>query len=412
MYDLLPDNIRQWHYVETIARDLFARYGYSEIRTPLVEDTQLFARGIGESTDIVTKEMYTFNDRKGRSLTLRPEGTASIVRAYVEHKLYAQQPLSKFYYAGPMFRYERPQSGRNRQFYQIGAEAIGSASPLVDFEVVDMVHSLFGQIGLRKHLLIVNNLGCMNDRPRFAEALRSYFSDKLPMLCPDCRERLEKNPLRILDCKVENCKKLAAGGPVTQDFLCDDCKRHDTVLRQLLSRAGIEHVFDPRLVRGLDYYTRTVFEIQHPALGARNAICGGGRYDHLIEELGGPPTPATGFSLGMEATLLAMEKEHVQPMAEPAPHVFICSVDEKALFEAAVLAVNLRSSGLRVELDYEGRSLKAQMKLANKLRSRFAVILGEEELAKLSARVRDMSTGEESVVSLEGLAAKLVEVAK
>ncbi|UCD59344.1 MAG: histidine--tRNA ligase [Candidatus Hydrogenedentota bacterium] len=407
MYDLLPDKIGQWQHLETVARTLFQRSGYSEIRTPIVEDTQLFARGIGESTDIVTKEMYTFTDRKGRSLALRPEGTASIVRAFIEHKLHVRQPFSKFYYIGPMFRYERPQTGRNRQFYQIGAEAIGSASPLVDFEIIEVSHSLLRNIGFKKLILILNSLGCSNDRPRFSEALRSYFGDKLPMLCPDCRQRLERNPLRVLDCKVENCKKLAAGAPVTQHHLCEDCKSHLDVLCELLGRAGIEYGVDPYLVRGLDYYTRTVFEIQHPSLGARAAVCGGGRYDNLVEQMGGPPTPATGFSLGIEATLIAMQKEGLQaPPARP-PDAFICSVGDRASFEGALLAAKLRDSRLRVELDYGGRSLKAQMKLANKLGARFAVILGEEELAQGSARVREMAAGEESLVPLKALSSKL-----
>ena len=407
MHDLLPAEIGQWHHIETTARELLHRYGYSEIRTPLVEDTQLFARGIGESTDIVTKEMYTFTDRKGRSLTLRPEGTASIVRAYVEHKLYARQSLSKLYYIGPMFRYERPQTGRNRQFYQIGAEVIGSSSPSVDFEIIDISHSFFRALGFKKLVLVVNSLGCSSDRPLFAEALRSYFSDRLPMLCPDCRERWNTNPLRILDCKVENCRELAAAGPTPDQHLCADCRDHLAALREFLTRAGIEHVMDPRLVRGLDYYTRTVFEIQHPSLGARNAVCGGGRYDNLVEQVGGPPTPATGFSLGIEATAIAMRREKLAIPAAPARDAFICSVGERASFEAVLLARDLRAAALRVELDYEGRSLKAQMKLADKLGARFAVILGEEELARRSARVREMSTGAESEVSLEALASRL-----
>ncbi|MBI5118018.1 histidine--tRNA ligase [Candidatus Poribacteria bacterium] len=409
MYDLLPDIVPQWHHIETTARGLFQRYGYSEMRTPIVEDTQLFARGIGELTDIVTKEMYTFADRKGRSLTLRPEGTASIVRAYVEHKLYSRQPFSKLYYIGPMFRYERPQTGRNRQFFQIGAEAIGSSSPLIDFEIIEVANSFFRSIGFKKLVLILNSLGCSKDRPRFAESLRNYFADKLPMLCPDCRERLDRNPLRVLDCKVENCKRLAAGAPTTEQHLCEDCKRHLDTLRELLKRSAIEHVLDPRLVRGLDYYTRTVFEFQHPALGARSAVCGGGRYDNLVEQIGGPPTPAAGFSIGMEATLIAMEREELHAPPAPMPAAFICSVGEAALTEAALLTAKLRNTGLSVEMDYEGRSLKAQMKLANRSGVRLAIILGDEELAQGSARVREMATGEESIIPLADLESSLPE---
>jgi histidyl-tRNA synthetase len=306
-----------------------------------------------------------------------------------------------------MFRYERPQAGRNRQFFQIGAEAFGSASALLDFELISLAQSFFSALGFKNLELILNSLGCSNDRPAYANALRAYFSDKLPLLCPDCVERLEKNPLRVLDCKVENCKHLAAGAPTMQEHLCADCINHLNSLRKLLDRAGISYVLDPRLVRGLDYYTRTVFEFQHPALLARNAICGGGRYDNLVEEIGGPPTPAAGFSIGVEATLVAMEKEDLATPTEAAPEAFICSVGEPALLEAALLASRLRDAGIKVELDYEGRSLKAQMKLANKLGVRFAIILGEEELARESARMREMATGEESVVALRKIPARL-----
>lgn len=407
MYDLLPDDIRHWHHIEGVARNLFHGHGYSEIRTPLMEETHLFARGIGETTDIVTKEMYTFTDRKNRSLTLRPEGTASIVRAYIEHKLHARESFTKLYYMGPMFRYERPQAGRNRQFYQIGAEAIGSSSPMVDFEIIETAFSLLMKLGLTDATLIINNLGCSEDRPEFAEALRRFFKDKAPMLCPDCVRRLETNPLRVLDCKVENCKALAAGAPTTQHHICEECRNHFDVLCNLLGGANIEFTIDPRLVRGLDYYTRTVFEIHHTALGARSAICGGGRYDGLVEEIGGPPTPATGFSLGVEAVITAMKKEKLSPPQEPCPDAFLCPIGEKAAFEAALLAVRLRAAGLFVELGYEGRSLKSQMKQADKLNATFAVIIGDDELAQKSVRLREMATGTESVVSMETLHSEL-----
>ncbi|GAB4345741.1 MAG: histidine--tRNA ligase [Candidatus Abyssubacteria bacterium] len=407
MYDLLPDDIRRWRYLEDTGRELFQRYGYREIRTPLVEETQLFARGIGESTDIVTKEMYTFPDRKGRSLTLRPEGTASIVRAYVEHKLYTQRPFAKFYYVGPMFRYERPQAGRNRQFFQMGAEAIGSASPLVDFEIIHLAYSFFAILNFKEFSLILNSLGCSKDRPRFAEALRSYYADKGPMLCDDCRKRLDRSPLRLLDCGMENCKKLAVAAPTTQQYLCLECAQHFETLQSLLEEAKVKYQLDRHLVRGLDYYTRTVFEIQHPALGARSAICGGGRYDNLVEEIGGPPTPAAGFSIGIEATLLAMEKENIEVPPQPQPDAFICSVGEQAVRKAVLMAIQLREAGFFIELDFEGRSLKAQMKLANKLAARFAIILAEKELAEHSARLKDMSSGEESVVPLREVANKI-----
>jgi histidyl-tRNA synthetase len=407
MYDILPDEVWRWQHLETTARELFRTHGYSEIRTPILEETQLFARGIGESTDIVTKEMYTFADRKGRSFTLRPEGTASIVRAFVEHKLHARQPLSKLYYIGSMFRYERPQAGRNRQFFQIGAEAIGSNSPIIDFEIIELAYSFFGTLGFKSLELGLNSLGCAKDRKAYGSILREFFEDKRSMLCGDCRERLEKNPLRVLDCKVENCQKLAASAPTTKQHLCEECIVHLDTVCDLLERAGIKHTIDPRLVRGLDYYTRTVFEIHHAALGARSAICGGGRYDNLVEQIGGPPTPATGFSIGIEATLLAMEKEGAPAPEEPAPDAYICSIGREASFEAARLATELRRENLSIELDYEGRSLKAQMKQANKLGARFALILGDDELARNSARARDMSTGEEETIPTTALVKKL-----
>ncbi|MBI4831284.1 MAG: histidine--tRNA ligase [Candidatus Lindowbacteria bacterium] len=285
--------------------------------------------------------------------------------------------------------------------------AIGSSSPLVDFEIIEIAHSFFRKLGFQRLTLILNSLGCANDRPRFAESLRAYFKDKLPMLCPDCRGRLDRNPLRVLDCKVENCKRLAAGAPTTEQHLCDDCRSHLQTVRELLKRGEIEHVLDARLVRGLDYYTRTVFEIQYQGLGARSAVCGGGRYDNLVEEIGGPPTPAAGFSIGMEATLIAMEREGLQAPTAPMPIAFICSVSEATSIEAALLATKLRNSGLSVEMDYEGKSLKAQMKLANKSGVRFAIILGEAELAQRSARLREMASGEESVVPLADLASWL-----
>ena len=412
MYDLLPDESWRWQRLEATARETFKNHGYSEIRTPIIEETQLFARGIGESSDIVTKEMYTFADRKERSFTLRPEGTASIVRAFIEHKLHARKPLSKLYYIGPMFRYERPQAGRNRQFYQIGAEALGSDSPLLDFEIIELAYSFFRKLGFKNLDLSINSLGCSKDRKVYSAALREHFSDKLPMLCGDCRERLEKNPLRVLDCKVESCQNLAATAPTTDQHLCDECGEHLDIVCKLLDRVGIKHKVDTRLVRGLDYYTRTVFEIHHSALGARSAVCGGGRYDGLVEQIGGPPTPATGFSIGIEATLLAMEKEGVEITAGPGPDAYICSIGAEASLEAALLATELREANLAVEFDYEGRSLKAQMKQANKMSVRFALILGDDELAKKSVRLRVMAIGMESTVLRSDLQKLLSELCK
>lgn len=408
MHDLLADELWQWNHLENVARKLFQNHGYSEIRTPILEETRLFEAGIGESTNIIAKELYSLTDPKERSFTLRPEGTVSTIRAYIEHKLHTQEPLAKLYYIGPMFRYRRPLEGRGRQFYQIGAEAIGSASPLVDFEIIEIAHSLFRKLGCKKAELVLNNLGCPKDRLIFAEALRKYFEEKLPMLCADCQQWMDKNPLRALACEVETCRKLATDSPDPPERICDDCKKHFDAVRELLRRTGIEYSTDHRLVRGPDYYTRTIFEIRNAELGPGTNMCEGGRYDKLVERVGGQPTPAVGFSVAMEAVVLAMEKERIKTPHQPTPDAFICSEGEKPKFETALLAARLRDAGLWVETDYKGESIKAQTKLAHVMRSKFVVVIGEEELKQGSALVRETATGAESIVPMIALSGKLL----
>ncbi len=397
--DVLPDRTPAWRLVEDSFRAVLDRYGFGEIRTPVFEHTELFLRGVGESTDIVQKEMYTFSDRKGRSMTLRPEGTASVARAYVEHKLYAGPKPWKVFYLGPMFRYERPQAGRYRQHQQIGAELLGVESPAADFEMIALFTDLLAAIGLSGVSALVNSVGDSVCRPAYTEALRAYLCDRMDALCPDCVRRVETNPLRVLDCKVPGCRTVAEGIPSIQDHLCDACRAHQDAVLGLLREAGIGFTVDDRLVRGLDYYTRTVFEIQHGGLGAQNAVGGGGRYDRLVEEVGGPGTPGVGFSTGVERILLALEAEGVALPGQPAPQVAIVVAGGEAERRAAsVLARRLRAR-FRTDVDLAERSLGAQMKSANKAGAKAVVVVGEGELASGAWTVKDMVSGEQSPVA-------------
>ncbi len=395
--DILPSETARWRQVEAAARRILERYGYQEIRTPIFERTELFVRGIGEGTDIVEKEMYTFQDKGKESLTLRPEGTAPVVRAYLEHRLDTVGSVCKVYYLGPMFRHERPQAGRFRQFHQIGAEAIGIEDPALDAEVLALLCHLFEVLGVQGVELQLNSIGCENCRPIFRDQFAAYMRKKRARLCPDCLIRLERNPLRILDCKVEGCRKLVADAPKSTEFLCDKCGGHFRRLQGLLRLLRIDYTLNERLVRGLDYYTRTTFEFLHPALGAQNAIAGGGRYDRLVEEMGGVPTPGIGFAIGMERLLAALSREKRE---EPRTGIFVATLGEEAFQSGLLLVQELRRRGLRSVLDMEGRSLKSQMRLAHKEGYRHAVILGDEELKAGMATVKDMAKGEQRQVPL------------
>jgi len=406
--DILPDSVGQWRYVEEKIRRICGLFGFQEIRTPVFEHTELFLRGIGETTDVVEKEMYTFTDRGGRSITLRPENTASAVRAYLEHKLYANVAVNKLFYIGPMFRYDRPQAGRYRQFHQFGVEAFGSASPAADAEVILLAVSFLKELGLSELRLSLNSVGCPHCRPLYREKLQEFFADKRGALCTDCQSRFERNPLRILDCKNERCQELSQGAPEMTDCLCVDCRDHFERLQSILTAAGASYVLNPRLVRGLDYYTKTAFEIQYAPLGAQSAVCGGGRYDGLVAECGGPDTPAIGFAAGMERVLLALEKQHLLPDLSDAPDVMLVALGDAAQDVAFQTLCRLRGRGLRAEMDFSDRSLKAKMKQADKSGVRYAVIIGEDEVKSDAALLKDMTTGEQEKIALQDLENQLL----
>jgi histidyl-tRNA synthetase len=398
--DMLPRESAKWQFVEAKFREICSTYGYREIRTPAFEDTRLFTRSIGETTDIVSKEMYTFTDRGGRSITLRAEGTAPVVRAYVEHNLAAEQPLNKLYYITSVFRYERPQAGRYREHHQLGVEAIGASDPALDAEVIGLAMSFLSSLGIESLQLKINSVGCENCRPAYREALRKYAEPFLSELCETCQVRYEANPLRMLDCKVERCKEIFADAPSILDVLDDDCRAHFDSVKRNLELIGVKSVVDTRLVRGFDYYTRTVFEIVSEQLGAQNSVLGGGRYDNLVEELGGPATPAAGFGMGEERLLLTLEKLGIELPADSRITVFVSTLGESARSAGLSLLAELRKQGIASETDYGGRSLKAQMRLAGKLGARFVALVGDDEIARGVAMLKNMETGEQSEVAL------------
>ena len=400
--DLLPPHTEVWNHVETVARAVFRTYNYREIRTPILEETQLFARGVGEDTDIVTKEMYTFTDRDETSLTLRPENTASVIRAYIEHRLDQRPGVQKLYYIGPMFRRERPQKGRYRQFFQFGAEAIGSESPVVDAEVIEMVMELLARAGLRGAKLLVNSVGDPMCRPQYVERLRQELKKVAPQMCGDCQRRADTNPLRVLDCKVEADQPIIDKLPSIIDYLCDDCRAHFDAVKQYLTDRGIEYEVHPRMVRGLDYYMRTTFEVVHGSLGAQNSVLGGGRYDGLAESLGSKVhSPGIGFSIGEDRLVMSVEEAW-----KPVPlDLFIAALGGPAIRHAAMLASDFRRAGLSVDL-VEGK-LKRTMELANKFGARFTLILGEDEMAAGRYTLKDMSTGEQQSLGRDEIIARL-----
>lgn len=406
--DILPDGVERWRYVEGKIRDICERFGYREIRTPLFEHTELFQRGIGDTTDVVEKEMYTFLDRGGRSITLRPENTAAAVRAYLEHKLYAEDALTKLFYIGSMFRFDRPQKGRFREFHQFGVEALGEASPAVDAEIILLAVRFLESLGLKELSLSINSVGDPACRPVYRQKLKDFFKEKLDGLCDDCRSRYDRNPMRILDCKNERCHSLSIGAPEITDCLCDECAEHFEKVKSYLTAAGVPFTCDPRLVRGLDYYTKTAFEIKYEPLGAQSAVAGGGRYDGLVEEIGGAPTPAVGFAVGLERVMLAMEMQNLFPEMEEGADAFVVAMGDEAKDEAFCLLAELRDAGLSARMDYAGHSMKSQMKQADKANARYALILGEDELAKGVVTVRDMESSGQEQVAREDIVNKLL----
>lgn len=406
--DMLPDVASAWEHMTRTAQEFFSRYGYEPVYTPLFEHTEIFMRGIGEATDIVAKEMYTFLDRGNppNSLTLRPEGTASVVRAAVQHNLVPPGSSAKFYYLGPMFRYERPQKGRMRQFWQIGIELLGAPKPSADAEVIAMLWRFFETLGIPADTmrLLVNSMGDENCRPAYREMLAIYIRQHAADLCEECNRRADTNPLRAFDCKNPKCAGVMSGAPLLRDRLCDECAGHYAEVGSLLDALGIPYTEEPRLVRGLDYYTRTVFEVQVEAgLGSQNAIGGGGRYDRLMEMFGGKPTPGLGFALGFERTLLAIQAAGVKAFLPRRAEVYVAGVDKAAAKDAFVLAQVLRDNGIVTELDHLGRSLKAKFKQADRLGARIVVVVGPDEIAAGEVTLRDMETKHESRVPLGSL---------
>jgi len=399
--DVLPDESWRWQYVEKAVLETARLFGFKEIRFPTFEHTELFARGVGDTTDVVQKEMYTFTDKGDRSVTLRPEGTAGAMRAIIEHGLLGGALPLKVCYLLSCFRYEKPQAGRLREFHQFGAELVGTASASADAEVISMMSQFFEEIGLTGITLEINSIGCPDCRADYTRALQEYFGAHRDELCETCQGRLDRNPMRILDCKSPICQKISEGAPTVLDYLCDDCRAHFDELQERLTSLGIEYTINPRIVRGLDYYTRTVFEFVSDCIGAQGTVCGGGRYDGLIEELGGPSTPSIGFAMGLERLLLLMEKTGCEFPDEQPCDIYIGSMGKKASIAAASIAAELRREGFSAECDVCSRSVKAQMKYADKLGARLSGIIGDSELEKGSFVIKNMKDGTSAEVSLE-----------
>lgn len=399
MNDILPDQIGWWQMVEKAAREVLENFGYREIRTPVPEKLELFARSIGESTDIVEKEMYAFQDRNGDWLALRPEATASIVRAYVQHKLHADTMLQKFYAIGPMFRHERPQKGRYRQFHQIDAEVFGIDSPMIDAEMMHMLRLFLDRLGIPEVVLHINTLGCPECRKVYREKLRDYLYSKGDDFCPDCLRRRDTNPLRVFDCKVERCQNLIEGAPALIDHICEECRAHFDAVKDYLDKLGTRYVVNPRIVRGLDYYMRTTFEVITDRLGSQSAVGGGGRYNGLVRDLGGPDVPGIGFAIGMERLIMLLQQERQE--AFRMPDVFVAALGQQARTCGFLLVQHLRDLQVEAEMDYEGRSLKSQMRRADKSGARYVLIVGEDEMNRGEAQLRDLREKTQKILPLD-----------
>ena len=405
MNDILPGDVETWQYLEEQARRVFAAFGYREIRVPVAEKTELFCRSIGETTDIVEKEMYTFSDKGGTSMTLRPEGTAPVMRAFIQHKIYAQDPVSKLYYIGPMFRHERPQKGRYRQFHQIGAEVIGVDDPKIDAQILAMLSHYFTTTNIPDVALQINSLGCPECRPTYRESLIKFLDQRLAELCADCQRRYTSNPLRVLDCKVPGCKEATFAAPAMLDNLCMCCDTHFSQVKEHLDALSVDYTVNPRMVRGLDYYTKTTFEMVTNSLGAQNAVAAGGRYDGLISDLGGPELPGIGFAIGLERLALMLGEQSIDP---PRPELFIATLGEAATKAGFLMLTRLQRQGILVEMEYTGKSLKAQLRRADKLKTRRVLILGEDELARGVVQLRLMDESLQEEVNLDGLETRLL----
>lgn len=401
--DMLPQEAYKWHYVENIAREVAACFGFKEIRTPMFEHTELFLRGVGETTDIVTKEMYTFDDKGGRSMTLRPEGTAGVARCFIENGLHQGVMPMKAYYIASIFRYEKPQNGRLREHHQFGVECYGSDSPSADAEVITLASTFLRKVGLKSLELNINSIGCPKCRAEYNKALKEYIGANLHLMCGQCQARFEKNPLRILDCKEEKCKEITKNAPKITDYLCDDCRAHFQEVQRILTSLGIEFKVNPGIVRGLDYYTRTVFEFVSTDIGAQGTVCGGGRYNNLVEEVGGKPTPAVGFGLGLERLLLVLENTSNLEAQEECTDVYIAPMGEKAEELARKLVFDMRNAGIKAETDIMNRGLKAQMKYADRTGAKYVCVLGDDEIEKGVVNVKRMSDSVTEECSIDEL---------
>ncbi len=399
--DVLPSEVYKNQYIEATCLTVAENFGYKEMRTPVFEHTELFQRGVGDTTDVVQKEMYTFDDKGGRSITLRPEGTAGAARSFLENGLSNEALPQKICYLTSCYRYEKPQAGRLREFHQFGIECFGATSPLADAEMIALAKQIFDELGVKDLHLELNSIGCPTCRAEYHKALKEYFASRVDELCDTCRDRLDRNPMRILDCKSPVCSEIAKDAPVVLDYLCDECKEHFEKTKSYLDTMNIEYIVNPQIVRGLDYYTKTVFEFVADSIGAQGTVCGGGRYDGLIEELGGQHTPSLGFAMGLERLQLVMEAQGCEFPEPSRPDLFIVAMGDKATLKAVEIAKDMRDEGYSVVYDLNGRSLRAQMKYADKINAKYNVVIGDNEVDTKSAVLKDMATGEQSDISLE-----------
>ena len=399
--DVLPGEIYKTQYIESTALDVAERFGFKEIRTPVFEHTELFQRGVGDTTDVVQKEMYTFDDKGGRSITLRPEGTAGAARSFLENGLCNETLPQKVCYLTSCYRYEKPQAGRLREFHQFGVECFGAQSPLADAEIISLANTFFKELGVKDLTLEINSIGCPTCRAEYHKALKTYFEGRKDELCDTCKDRLERNPMRILDCKSPVCSEIAKDAPVVLDYLCDECREHFEKVKSYLNAQNIAFKVNPRIVRGLDYYTKTAFEFISESIGAQGTVCGGGRYDGLIEELGGQKTPSLGFGLGIERLMLLMEAQGCEFPKESMPDLFIAALGEKAQLKAVEIANDMREEGFTCLYDVNGRGLRAQMKYANKLGAKYTIVLGDDEVESGIAKLKNMESGEETEIALQ-----------
>ncbi len=399
--DMLPSESYKHEFIQQTIFEIAKNHGFKQIGLPVFEHTELFKRGVGDTTDVVQKEMYTFDDKGGRSITLRPEGTAGVVRSYLEHGLFNEPMPQKLCYNISCYIYEKPQAGRLREFHQFGAECIGTAAPAADAEMISMANDIFNYLGVKNLKLELNSIGCKTCRAEYHKALKEYFDSKVSELCGTCHDRLEKNPMRILDCKSPVCHEIGVDAPKVTDFLCEECDAHFTSVQTYLMAMGIDFTVNSSIVRGLDYYSRTVFEFVSQDIGAQGTVCGGGRYDGLIEQMGGKPTPALGFAMGLERLMLIMQNQNLPFPTEQKCDVYIATMGEKASIKAAQIATSLRSEGMHAEFDVVGRSVKAQMKFANKIGASFTIVIGDNELETKQAKLKNMETGEDIEVNLD-----------